>query len=110
MEPSFFAALGRMHPAGLAAFERRDDARSRVYSFERRDASLTSDGEAAFRANVAAWDFLQAQPPSYRKAAIWWVIRAKKEETRRKRLAALIAESAQRRRIAARTSPSRRTV
>jgi uncharacterized protein YdeI (YjbR/CyaY-like superfamily) len=104
------SALARMRPAGLAAFERRADARSRVYSFERRDASLPSDEEAAFRSNVAAWDFFQTQPPSYRKAAIWWVISAKKEGTRRKRLAALIAHSAQRRRIAALTSPSRRTV
>ena len=34
------------------------------------------------KANKAAWEFFEAQPPSYRKIAFWWVVSAKKEETR----------------------------
>lgn len=42
-----------------------------------------------------AWAFFQAQPPSYRRPAIWWVISAKQEDTRLKRLAILISDSEQ---------------
>ena len=87
-------ALGRMHPAGLKAFERRTDERSAIYSYEqRKTARLEPAAERSFRANKKAWAFFQAQPPSYRRAAIWWVIGAKREETREKRLATLIRDS-----------------
>ena len=92
---------GRMHPAGLAAFELRDAARSGVYSFENREAAtLTQEQAARFRRNAGAWTFFQSQPPGYRKTAIWWVVSAKREETREKRLATLIEDSANRLRIA----------
>jgi uncharacterized protein YdeI (YjbR/CyaY-like superfamily) len=87
-------ALGRMHPAGLKAFERRTDERSAIYSYEqRKTARLEPAAERSFRANKKAWAFFQAQPPSYRRAASWWVISAKREETREKRLATLIRDS-----------------
>jgi uncharacterized protein YdeI (YjbR/CyaY-like superfamily) len=86
--------LGRMHPAGLKAFERRTDDRSAIYSYEqRKKAKLDPKGERSFRANKKAWAFFQAQPPSYQRPAIWWVISAKREETRQKRLATLIRDS-----------------
>ena len=47
-----------------------------------------------FRANERAWEFFQAQPPSYRKPALWWVVSAKREETRARRLQTLIEASA----------------
>ncbi|HXL20599.1 MAG TPA: YdeI/OmpD-associated family protein [Streptosporangiaceae bacterium] len=87
--------LGRMHPAGLKAFERRTDERSAIYSYEqRKSARLQRGAERSFRANQKAWTFFQAQAPGYRQAATWWVISAKREETRKKRLATLIADSA----------------
>ncbi len=46
-----------------------------------------------FRANQKAWNFFQAQAPSYQKVANWWVMSAKKEETRLNRLTTLIADS-----------------
>jgi uncharacterized protein YdeI (YjbR/CyaY-like superfamily) len=99
--------LGRMAPAGLRAFDERKEARSVVYSYEQRDsARLEGDYEAQLRANPQAWDFFQAQPPWYQRAASWWVISAKKEETRLKRLATLIEESAQGRTIAPLRRPS----
>lgn len=51
------------------------------------------------RKNQKAWEFFQAQPPSYRKMMGWWVVSAKQEETRLKRLGKLIEESARRRRL-----------
>lgn len=87
-------ALGRMRPAGLRAFERRTDDRSAIYSYEqRKKARLDPAAERSFRANSKAWTFFQAQPPSYRRAALWWVISAKREETREKRLSTLIRDS-----------------
>jgi uncharacterized protein YdeI (YjbR/CyaY-like superfamily) len=86
--------LGRMHPAGQKAFERRTDERSAIYSYEqRKKARLDSEAERSFRANKKAWAFFQAQAPGYRKTAIWWVMSAKREETRQKRLATLIGDS-----------------
>lgn len=85
---------GLMHPAGLAAWNARDDEKSRRYSFERDDVGLGDAYEAEFRRHPAAWDFFQAQPPGYRKTATWWVISAKREETRLRRLRTLIEDSA----------------
>ena len=102
-------AQGRMRPAGLRAFAARVEGKSGIYSYEQRDvAELGDPYERQFRANSAAWDFFQAQAPSYRKAAIWWVVSAKKEETRQRRLTALIDDSAAGRRIASLTPPSAR--
>jgi len=94
-------AEGRVRPAGLAIYEARDPEKSRVYSFERRkEAKLDTDKEARFRANGAAWEFFQSQPPGYRRTSIHWVISAKREETRARRLNTLIEDSAAGRRIA----------
>ena len=91
---------GRMHPAGLAAFQRRTDANSAIYAYEqRKTAALDEASEQQFRANSKAWQFFQSQPPGYRRTAIYRVISAKREETRQKRLAELIADSAGGRRI-----------
>ena len=91
---------GRMEPAGLEAFEARDEAKSGVYSFEQREnAKLEAKAEAEFKANRAAWRFFQAQPAGYRKIAIFFVVSAKREETRERRLQTLIADSAAGRRI-----------
>src|SRR5690606_28504888 len=86
-------AAGRVRPAGVAAFEKRDVELSNRYSFERDDARLPPEYEKELRANAKAWAFFQAQPPGYRRTASWWVISAKREETRRRRLATLIADS-----------------
>ena len=92
--------LGRMQPAGLAAFARRTEARSGTYAYEQREsAALEPAAEQTFRADATAWTFFQSQAPSYQRTIIWWVVSAKREETRRKRLAAIIAASAQGRRL-----------
>lgn len=95
--------LGRMRPAGLAAFARRAEGRSRVYSYEQTapDAHTLAPAYAQrFQAAAAAWAYFTAQAPSYQRTAIWWVMGAKREETRERRLATLIADSASGRRLA----------
>jgi uncharacterized protein YdeI (YjbR/CyaY-like superfamily) len=102
-------AAGRMHPAGIAAFEARAPEQTGVYAYENRhEAALSPEQEDAFRRNERAWAFFQAQPPGYRQTAIFWVVSAKREETRARRLATLIDDSARDRRIAQLRPPERR--
>jgi uncharacterized protein YdeI (YjbR/CyaY-like superfamily) len=100
--------LGLMRPAGLAAFEARREAHSGVYSYEQRNAAkLARAQERQFRANEKAWAIVQAQPPWYRRAAVWWVVSAKKDETRIKRLATLVEHSEQGRTVPPLTRPTK---
>ncbi|HVE83055.1 MAG TPA: YdeI/OmpD-associated family protein [Myxococcales bacterium] len=88
-------AQERMRPAGLKAFQARDEKRSRVYAYEAtRSTPLGPEEAKAFQAAKKAWAYFQAQRPSYRKQATYWVMTAKKEETRARRLKALIDSSA----------------
>jgi uncharacterized protein YdeI (YjbR/CyaY-like superfamily) len=89
----------RMRPAGLKAFQARVEERSGIYSYEQRPAELPERYAKLLKKNKAAWDFFQAQPPSYRKMLSWYIVNAKKEETRSKRVARLIAESAKGKRL-----------
>lgn len=85
-------ADGRMHAAGLAAFARRREPRTGVYSYEQRDQARLDDAEdAAFRAHLAAWADWERRPPGYRRNCLWWVVSPKKAETRARRLQTLIA-------------------
>ena len=70
---------GLMHPAGLEAFEKRKENRSGIYSYEQRTDAIPEPYAQKLRANKAAWDFFQAQVPSYRKAASWWVVSARRK-------------------------------
>jgi uncharacterized protein YdeI (YjbR/CyaY-like superfamily) len=91
--------LGRMAPAGLAAFAKADPKKSGIYAYERRNATLGAAHEKSFKANKAAWAFFKAQAPSYQRTVTHWVVSAKQEETRQRRLARLIADSEAGRRI-----------
>jgi uncharacterized protein YdeI (YjbR/CyaY-like superfamily) len=83
-----------LRAAGLAAFQARQENKSGIYSYEQRREQLEEPYNRMLKKNKAAWDFFQAQAPSYRKAVGWWVVSAKKEETRLKRLEQLIEASA----------------
>jgi uncharacterized protein YdeI (YjbR/CyaY-like superfamily) len=85
---------GRMAPAGLAAFEARQEKRTGIYSYEQRRDGLTEPYAGMLAKNRAASSFFVRQSPSYRRAATWWVISAKREETRLKRVQTLIDLSA----------------
>ena len=103
--------LGRMHPAGLRAFEARDPTRSGIYTYEQgarpQDPKLAPAYAKQFKANAKAWAFFQSQAPCYQRLVVHWVMSAKKEETRLKRLATLIDDSAHGRRIAALARPAK---
>ena len=90
---------GRVRPAGAKAFAARRENKSGIYAYEQRRAELEEPYNRLLKKNKAAWDFFQAQPPSYRKTLSWWVVSAKQEETRLKRLEKLIEESARGRRM-----------
>ena len=96
---------GRMAPAGLAAWDLRDEQRSGVYAFERKATTLDMEATRLFKRNETAWSFFQAQPPYYRRVAAHYVSSAKREETRERRLAALIEHSAKGQRIPQFASP-----
>jgi uncharacterized protein YdeI (YjbR/CyaY-like superfamily) len=93
--------LGRMHPAGTAAFERRDGTATARYSFEREHAALEPAAEKQFRANKVAWAYFESEAPWYRRVITHWVTSAKRPETRQKRLETLIRDCAAGRRIGA---------
>jgi uncharacterized protein YdeI (YjbR/CyaY-like superfamily) len=86
---------GLMQPAGLKAYQARKENKSGIYSYEQRSVELEEPYNRLLKKNKTAWDFFQAQTPSYRKAVSWWIISAKKEETRLKRLEKLTAYSVQ---------------
>ena len=90
---------GRMQPVGLKAFQSRKEYKSGIYSYEQRRDQLEEPYASLLRKNKAAWEFFQAQPASYRKAAGWYVVGAKQEETRLKRLKNLIELSEQGKRL-----------
>ncbi len=93
---------GRMRPAGLRAFARRDERNTGIYAYERRAAAeLPEEFERTFRADARAWSFFESQPPWYRRTSVYWVVSAKREETRRRRLATLIGDSRAEQRIGA---------
>jgi uncharacterized protein YdeI (YjbR/CyaY-like superfamily) len=90
---------GLMRSPGLAAYRKRRENRSGIYSYERRPSQLPPPYYSILENNAAALEFFSAQPASYRRAGIWWVVSAKKEETRMRRLKQLIADSSTGKRI-----------
>lgn len=87
------SARGLVKPAGIAAFEKRKDHKSAIYSYETADITLDKVYEKQLKANKKAWDFFHSQRPSYRKIAIKWVMTAKQQATRDTRMQSLISDS-----------------
>lgn len=82
---------GLMTPAGEAAFAKRTEARSRVYSHEQEEtAELDADELRLFKKDNAAWEFFEKTPPGYKKVMLHWVTSAKKPETRAARFGKLV--------------------
>lgn len=86
-------AAGRMHPAGIRAFEARDRRKDQGYSYERPPQELPPELLARFEADADAWGHWLGETPSYRRTAIHWVMEAKRPETRERRFATLLEES-----------------
>ena len=84
----------RMTEAGLAAYSKRKDSKSRIYSYENvNEFHLPKEMADEFIKNAAAWQYFQSQAPSYRKVTIRWVLSAKLKDTQLKRLDELISSS-----------------
>jgi len=99
-------AAGRMTAAGRAAFERRSEERSGIYSFEgERGDALPEPYAGVLAADAAASAYFAARPRSYRRAAVHWVTSAKREATRERRLAQLVECSAEGRDVPPLTRP-----
>jgi len=91
--------LGKMTPAGLAAFEKRREDRSEVYSYENKPEQLSPELEEQFRGNKEAWEFFSRQSTSYKKTVMFYVMSAKQEATRFSRLDKLIQACVEGKRI-----------
>ena len=91
-------AAGLLQPAGLAAFAKRKESKSRIYSHESEAKTLLPAYEKVFKANKKAWEFFNAQPPGYRKVVIHLIMTAKQEKTQISRLENVIADSTESRR------------
>ncbi len=87
-------AEGRMHPTGTAAFERRREDRSGVYSFENPARDLPPAFAEQLATDAAASAFWDAATPTYRRQVVHWILSAKQEATRERRLTQLIDDSA----------------
>jgi len=90
--------LGVVQPVGLAAYRRWEESMvGREAASAGADVlpdEFGADFERRFRAQPAAWEFFEAQPPGYRRTATRWVMSAKREKTRQRRLETLITDSA----------------
>jgi uncharacterized protein YdeI (YjbR/CyaY-like superfamily) len=84
---------GLMRPAGIAAFGKRIDSKSAIYSYEKDPERLDPKYERRFRKNKDAWEFFERQPPGHRRLMIHFVMSAKQEKTRTSRLEKLILAS-----------------
>jgi uncharacterized protein YdeI (YjbR/CyaY-like superfamily) len=88
-------AAGRMHPAGLRAFEERDSSKDLPpLGEDSLRQGLPVDLERRLRANPAAWAYWESRPAGYRRQAAYWIQSAKQEATRDRRMAALLEDSA----------------
>jgi len=93
------AARGLMAKAGLEAFEKRDERKTRQFTRERNGAELSPELAAKLRADREAAAFFEAQPPGYRRIIAFWMMSAKQEETRLRRMALLIQYCAKGKRL-----------
>ena len=88
-----------MKPAGIAAFEKRKEEKSAIYTYENESKRFSDEFEKRFRANGKAWQFFEKQANWYKKQMTGWVMTAKQEATRARRLEKLISESENEKRL-----------
>lgn len=84
---------GKMKPAGLLAFSKRKESRSKIYSHEKEEVALSAIFEKQFQSNKKAWTYFEGLANSYKKASINWVMSAKQDAIQIKRLNILIKDS-----------------
>jgi uncharacterized protein YdeI (YjbR/CyaY-like superfamily) len=88
-------AAGKMHSAGLRAFEAKKAGKVGIYSFEQKKLPQLSPAYLKkFKANRKAWVFFGEQAPWYQRKIIHNIVTGKQEATRLRRLDRAIAASA----------------
>ncbi len=85
---------GLMHKAGLEAFAKRTESKSKIYSHEKPADALSDVYEKKLKANRKAWKYFQTLAPGYKKLSIHWIMGAKQEKTQLIRLQTIIDQSA----------------
>jgi uncharacterized protein YdeI (YjbR/CyaY-like superfamily) len=90
---------GLVHQKGIEAFNKKMVEKSKIYSYERKNAMLSKVFEAEIKKNKKAWEYFSKLPPSTKHISIHWVMSAKKMETQKSRLKILIESSEQNLRI-----------
>lgn len=88
-----------MQRAGLKAFAARRENQVGIYAYEQRSTDLDDTSRRYLEEDAVAWEFFQAQPPSYRKVIAWWLASAKQEPTKKRRREKLREASARRQRL-----------
>ena len=82
---------GKMYPAGIEAWDKRDKRKQMKASYEQKEIKLAKKYRDQINANKQALKYFnKGIPPFYKKLSIHWVMSAKKEETRQRRLGQLI--------------------
>ena len=83
--------LGRMTPAGVAAFAYRKEAKSSIYSHEQAvSAEFSAEELQTFKREKAAWAYFETTPPGYKKVMMHLITTVKRAETRAARFAKLV--------------------
>lgn len=85
--------LGLIHEKGFESFSKKAEEKSKIYSYERKNAKLSAEFESEIKKNKLAWQYFTKLAPSYKKASIHWIMSAKRLETQKKRLQILIDSS-----------------
>ena len=88
-----------MQPAGIKAYQKRKESKSKIYGYEQKIHKLSEAYETAFKANSIAWEYFINQAPSYQKKIIHWIMSAKQEKTRLNRLQKTITASEAQKRL-----------
>lgn len=87
-------------PEGIAAYEKRTEDNSKIYSHERTEAAVLPRAMVAeFKKHQPAWEFFEAQPPGYKKVILHWIITAKQEKTQHSRFKKLLDACLQNKRL-----------
>lgn len=91
--------LGLIKQKGLEAFRKKTEEKSRIYSYERKNAALSQEFEDEIKKNQKAWQYFSKLASSYKNLSIYWIMSAKRLETQKKRLQILIESSEQNQKV-----------
>jgi uncharacterized protein YdeI (YjbR/CyaY-like superfamily) len=89
----------RMKPAGLAAFKRRDEDRTRRHHAARNNPTLDAAALRVLKGDKKAYAYFQSLPPGMKRLYTFWITSAKREATRAKRMAVILERCRAGRRI-----------